>query len=363
MTNNNQQAFFALVRAGLWEKEARLLPYGDIDYAEVMRLAQEQAVVGLVAAGLEHVTDVKVPQVWALQFAGQAIQIEQRDNAMNSFIAVTVDEMRKAGIYTLLVKGQGIAQCYERPMWRTSGDIDFFLNNDDYQKAKAYLAPLSSNGEPERRYSKEIGFYINRWLVELHGTLHTGLSTRVDQAIDEVQKAVFYGDQVRSWDNGGTLVFLPGADEDVFLVFTHFIKHFYKEGGVTLRQLCDWCRLLYTYRESLNHELLESRIKKTGLMDEWRSFAAVAVEWLGMPVEAMPLYDSRLMVQGSRFAKKAVKIVAFILKDGEWRKWRDTLTVSQIFPWNTMKFAPGILLNVNWMKVKERLMVQGNSGS
>ena len=45
------------------------MPYGEVDYAEVMRLAQEQAVVGLVAAGLEHVTDVKVPQVWALQFA------------------------------------------------------------------------------------------------------------------------------------------------------------------------------------------------------------------------------------------------------------------------------------------------------
>ena len=54
MINNNQQAFFALVRAGLWEKEVRLLPYGDIDYAEVMRLSQEQAVVGLVAATSFH---------------------------------------------------------------------------------------------------------------------------------------------------------------------------------------------------------------------------------------------------------------------------------------------------------------------
>ena len=44
--DNNQQAFFALVRAGLWEKDVRLLPYGEVDYAAVMRLAQEQAVVG-----------------------------------------------------------------------------------------------------------------------------------------------------------------------------------------------------------------------------------------------------------------------------------------------------------------------------
>ena len=91
------------------------MPYGEVDYAEVMRLAQEQAVVGLVTAGLEHVTDVKVPQVWALQFAGQTIQLEQRNKAMNQFIADLISKMREADIYTLLVKGQGIAQCYERP--------------------------------------------------------------------------------------------------------------------------------------------------------------------------------------------------------------------------------------------------------
>lgn len=53
--------------------------------------------------------------------------------------------------------------------------------------------------------------------------------------------------------------------------------------------------------------------------------------------------------------KKAERIVEFILKGGKWRKWRDTMTVAQIFPWNTVKFSPGILLGVTWMKVKERL--------
>jgi len=144
MNSNNQQAFFALVRAGLWEKDVQLLPYGEVDYSEIMRLAQQQAIVGLVAAGLEHVAEVKVPQAWALQFAGQTIQLEQRNVAMNQLIADLVAKMRNANIYTLLVKGQGIAQSYERPQWRASGDIDFFLSEDNYQKAKAYLASLSS---------------------------------------------------------------------------------------------------------------------------------------------------------------------------------------------------------------------------
>ena len=49
------------MRAGLWEKEARLSQFGEVDYEEIMGLAEEQSVDGLVTAGLEHVTDVKVP--------------------------------------------------------------------------------------------------------------------------------------------------------------------------------------------------------------------------------------------------------------------------------------------------------------
>ena len=350
MINNNQQAFWALVRAGLWEKEVRLLPYGEVDYAEVMRLAQEQAVVGLVAAGLEHVTDVKVPQVWALQFAGQTIQLEQRNKAMNQFIAGLIAKMREADIYTLLVKGQGIAQCYERPQWRASGDVDLLLSEDNYEEAKSLLLPLSSGNKPECNYSKELGYYIDSWSVELHGTQRTGLSSRVDTEIDAVQRDLFYGGKVRSWNNGGTTVFLPAVDEDVFIIFTHFIKHFYKEGGVTVRQLCDWCRLLWTYKDSIDSKLLERRIKRAGLKSEWKAFGMLSVDFLGMPMEAVPLYS-----KDEKWSRKAEKIVDFILKGGEWHKFEDTYRVGLIFPLSVLSFAPGILLNVNWMKVKERL--------
>lgn len=276
--------------------------------------------------------------------------IEQQNKAMNQFIEKLVEGMIVSGIYTLLVKGQGIAQCYERPLWRTSGDVDFFLSNDNYEKAKRFLLPLSSGNKPERLYSKEMGMSIDPWYVEVHGTLRTGLSTRIDKAIDSVQRDVFFGGSVRSWANGNTQVFLPAPDNDVFFVFTHFIKHFYKEGGVTIRQLCDWCRLLWTYKDSLNWELLESRIRKAGLMPEWKAFASLAVDYLGMPVKAMPLYSPN-----KKWKKKADKIVEFILKGGEWQIINDTIAVGKIFPLSTVQFLPGILLSVNWLKIKERI--------
>ena len=51
--------FFSLIQAGLWEKEVRLSTYGEIDFEVLLQLAEEQSVVGFVAAGIEHVTDMK----------------------------------------------------------------------------------------------------------------------------------------------------------------------------------------------------------------------------------------------------------------------------------------------------------------
>lgn len=347
MKNKNNDAFLDLVKAGLWEKDVRLEQYGKIDFEEIYQLAGEQSVVGLVTAGFEYIQDVKAPQEIVLQCIGESLQLEQTNKAMNQFIEKLVGHMREAGIYTLLVKGQGVAQCYEKPFWRVSGDVDLLLSDSNYSKARDFLLPLSTDNKPDERYSKHLGMNIDQWYVEIHGTLRTGLSGKIDKEVDAVQKDVFFGGQVRSWNNGKTQIFLPSPDNDVFFVFTHFIKHFYKE-GMNLRQICDWCRLLWSFKDSLDHGLLEKRIRKAGLMSEWKAFAALAVDYLGLPEEAIPLYDSKSKVQGTRVLKH-------ILKGKPYSKVRDTWAIAKIFPWHTCKFLPAIFLNVNGLKIKERL--------
>lgn len=315
--NNNQQAFLALVRAGLWEKDACFLPYGDVDYNEVYRLAKEQTVVGLIAAGLEHVLDTTVPKEVALEFAGEALQLEQRNIKMNSVIGTLIVKMRRAGIYTLLVKGQGIAQCYERPMWRACGDIDFFLTKTNYDKAKEFLQTLASETGPEYNDILHKAYVIESWEVEIHGTLHSKLSRRIDRTLDDIQNTVFYGGAVRSWMNGSVQVFQLGVDEDIVYIFTHILQHFF-DSGIGLRQICDWCRLLWTYRDKINRELLEQRLRKMGICSEWKTFAYIAVTTMGIPTEAMPFYSA-----SNKWRKKADKVLAFIMETGNMGHNRD----------------------------------------
>ena len=365
-SDNNIAAFFALLRAGLWEKEVRLAPYGEIDFSAVLDLAEEQSVVGLLAAGIEHVVDGKPQKKDVLQFIGRTVQLEQRNQAMNYFIGVIVEKMREAGIYTVLVKGQGVAQCYERPLWRACGDVDFFLDDENYERAKGFLKPLAASVEDEYVSEKHLGMTIDPWVVELHGRLYSGLSARIERELDAVQRETFEDGKVRIWKDGETEVPLLAVENDVFYVFTHILQHFYK-GGIGLRQICDWCRLLWTYRSEIDVEKLEGRLRRAGLMTAWKAFCALAVFYLGLPftVDGLLLDGEKEL---ERYRQKAERIMEFVLMSGNFghnrdhsyfekypylvrkcvsfgRRVGDLARHARIFPLNSLRFFPAMLVN------------------
>ena len=371
MSRKNTKVFLELVRAGLWSDinnnvNANHSLVESVDWNGVYRLAEEQSVVGLVTDGIDHfkiqVSGFKIPQEWALQFVGQTLQIEQRNKAMNQFVARLVADMRKAGIYTLVVKGQAVAQCYERPLWRACGDVDFFLSDDNYEKAKAFLIPMASDVETEYVGAKHLGMTIDGWVVELHGSLRVGLPYRINRELDGIYTDTFNNGSVRSWDSNGIQIFTLSKENDIVYVFVHFFNHFYKE-GVGLRQICDWCRLMWTYRDEIDVKKIEGRIKRMRLVSEWKAFYALASKYLGMPD-----IDSGFMCHDSRFDKKADKIMEFILKAGNMghnrdmshfskqpylirkcvsmgRRIGDLINHARIFPLNSLRFFPSIMWN------------------
>ena len=357
--DKNIRALFELIKAGLWgngNPEIRI--DGTTDWQEVYQLAQDQSVQGLVLQGIdwfkvlrkaqaqaEQGSKFNIPQVLLLQWIGKVQVIEQRNKEMNAFIAELIEKLRKNDIYALLVKGQGIAQCYEKPLWRCSGDVDLLLSADNYEKAKDVLMPLASEAETESQGFKHLGMTIDGWVVELHGSLRVGLPQRINRVLDDIQEDTFYRGNVRSWLNGQTQIFMLGKENDIVYVFVHFFNHFYKE-GVGLRQICDWCRLMWTYRDEIDVKKIEGCIQEMGLVSEWKAFYNL----------------------DSRFDKKADRIMEFILKSGNMghnrdmshfskypylirkcvsmgRRIGDLINHARIFPLDSLRFFPRIMFN------------------
>lgn len=360
--SKDERAFFALLRAGLWEQPVSLAPFAPLDFDALFRLAKEQSVIGLIAAGFEQVSDIELDEDDVVPFMHKVLHQESRNEAMDAFVARIVTQLSDAGIQVVLVKGQGVAQCYVRPLWRSSGDVDLFFNEDEYEKAKAFLLPLSVSSEEENTVVKHLGIIIDSWLVELHGTLHCNLSEKMDRMIDSVQKDTFKNGGVRVWKNDGTDVYLPSADNDVIFIFTHYLKHFFK-GGIGLRQIADWCRLIYTYYDAIDECLLQERLAAMGMLSEWKAFAAYAVDNLGMPKCFMPLYDC-----SAKWSRKARRISSFIMEVGNfghnrdvsyydkypflvrktisfWRRTADAFLYLMIFPLDSVRFYVRTLFN------------------
>lgn len=109
--------------------------------------------------------------------------------------------------------------------------------------------------------------------------------------------------------------------------------------------------------------LLESRLRKMGLMTEWKAFGAFAVDYLGMPSEAMPFYSAC-----DKWKRKANQLCEFILEVGNFghnrdmtyydskpylirktislgRRCGDLIHHARIFPLDSLRFFPNIMFN------------------
>ena len=391
--SNNQKVFFELLRTGLWGdlkfkvESLKLKDFQSLDWNEVYQLAREQSVQGLVLQGIEWFKnhnlnvletsgtseraradlDLNIPQILLLQWIGEVQVIEQQNMEMNAFVAELIEKLRENDADALLVKGQGVAQCYEKPLWRACGDVDIFLSDENYEKAKAFLNPLASSVEKEYVCEKHLGMTINGWVVELHGSLRVGLPNKINRVLDDIKTDTFNRGNMRLWMNGQTEVFLLGKENDIVYVFVHFLNHFYKE-GVGLRQICDWCRLMWMYRNEIDVKKIEERIKRMGLVSEWKAFGALAIEYLGFPKDSMPLLDVRSKKEDVRWRKKVDRIMEFILKSGNMghnrdmshfskypylirkcvsmgRRIGDLITHARIFPLDSLRFFPRIMWN------------------
>ncbi len=120
---------------------------------------------------------------------------------------------------------------------------------------------------------------------------------------------------------------------------------------------------MWVYKGRIDVVLLENRLRAMGLVSEWKAFAAYTADYLGMPQEALPVYENAV-----KWHRKADWIQSFILKtenfghnhdSGYLRKYPylirkvcslgiricDIAHHMRIFPWDSMRFFPMIVIN------------------
>ena len=306
----SELAFLELLTAGLWGREVReeMLRDSDVDWERVVELARQQTVVGIVGEAMSQLPRGVTPRPLYLQVLKEVMEIEEENKRMNTLIPILFRTLDQLGVQSWLLKGQGVAQCYENPFRRTSGDIDvFFPIDSEYEKAREdflrHLKPEDVHNDNHQ--TKTLEFEYKGIYIELHGQILPEVNGRCSRNFATFQEEC----QI---ENGKTwnVATLPPPRFDAVFIFMHMVRHYFG-GGIGLRQVSDWMRYVHAHHKDIQEEQLKEDLQKTGLFKLWQAFGCMAVESLGCPSDSMFFYSSSFTKQGRRLLK-------YILESGNF---------------------------------------------
>ena len=295
--NRAQTQFLELLRGGLWgvAPDPDNFKPDSIDWQAVLRIAQEQTMVVVVADGIELLPRELWPSKEAMmKLAMMRLKTEQAHRLLNSTLAQIVNALEAEGVHSVLLKGQGIARNYRRPESRACGDIDLYTGLGGYHKAFEIIEALHE-GKPHKEAAEcthHLHTSLNGVEVEIHRQASFLHGRRMDANFQKWTKDSlddrFGTGSLEVWDNAGAPVALAPATFNAFFILHHAVRHMTTE-GVGFRQICDWVMLLHKYHAQIDRELLARKLKELRMERIWAEFGRMAVNYLGLPADELPL--------------------------------------------------------------------------
>lgn len=305
----------ALLRSALWSRPVEGLTETP-DWNKVLTLAKEQTVLGLVSDAIGRMPENLRPSADAMhRLRFHVMRTCQAHAMLNRKLARTVDLLRSHDIHPVLFKGQGLALEYPDPMLRQCGDIDLYVGPDDYLKAcRTVLEAYGSDGH-ESESAKHMHIDSDGVTIELHRIAENLPGPFADRRYQKWTRMNLEHREQRHVDIGGTSVDLPPVDFNVVYVMNHAWHHF-MNGGVGLRQFCDWTMFVHNHHKEMDIKQIESDLKSFGLWKAWHLFSSIAVRHLGLPAEECPFYDGR-------YEAKADRVLEVIWMEGNFGKYAE----------------------------------------
>lgn len=289
--NTKESLFLDLVRSSMWgtheDYHGQTLTHDQ--YHELMQLAQEQAVVGLVSQGLMD-AGIKLEREDALSMFVMQQSIRKQNAKMDEAVVELCQIMANEGMRIFVFKGQSVGALYPDHALRQSGDIDFYCHHEDWEKAVRYFREKEGLHLNDLNSSKDVCFHRKGVTYEMHN-----------------QITLFnYPDHSKYWRKTVMPEILEHAysvkvnEKDIptlaptynaLFIFIHIFQHLIAD-GIALRQFCDWARVLSVQHNEIDVDILERHLKGLGLQKAYSGLGAMLTEYLGLEESLFPFVIS-----------------------------------------------------------------------
>ncbi|MGI6223214.1 MAG: nucleotidyltransferase family protein [Prevotella sp.] len=270
-----------------------------------MKTARKQTVGGVLCSGLMH-HNVKLNKYDAAKLLLLLRKLENENHKINTELASLVALLNDKGIKYVVVKGQTIACRYPYPDTRAPGDIDFYCDSENFERARQVLVEeWNVEFEEEDNESEQhLAFTHNDVIFEMHFCLYKFASKRLQKLFNEKI-------------DGAEPLFVMVAETQVPVLppslniaytFLHLWHHMV-EIGVGLRQFCDLEVLLVELADSGNQDEVRKLCEFLDELKFTKAFQAVEyvlVDKMGLSSDKLPI---PLAKNSKRYEKDILDIV------------------------------------------------------
>lgn len=223
----------------------------EADWKELYRIAQKQALLGVLFHGIHRLPKELAPeQKLLMQWMVMAEMIRKQNIRLFQDSVKVCQNFENEGFANCILKGQGNALLYPDPYMRTPGDIDIYLSGGR-RKIMKYVDQVCPN--QVMRYH-HVDFPVMKTAIEVHFTpsymffpIH---NSRMQKWFKEVM-----GEQCNhrvSLPDGYGEIHVPQVSFNVIYILSHLHRHIFTE-GIGLRQLLDYYFVLVKWHTDLTN--------------------------------------------------------------------------------------------------------------
>ena len=240
--------------AGEAREALRSLP--EDGWEDLVHLAGEQTVTGLLAGAFSILGETPgLPADLSGKLIVESVRIERRSQTVATEANALLRALEERGLHPVLMKGPSVAAYYPHPEWRTSGDVDLYLPEGEYDRAVDWFREHRFPGKaaPDGSWffrAKPAGIDLHRHYYDLH--------------VPEDK-----------------LPPVPSERGTLLLLTAHILKHAMGP-GIGLRQLCDLAMAWKALQGAVDPETLRQDFDRAGIGAWSRVLAAFLRERLGV---------------------------------------------------------------------------------
>lgn len=262
------QNLFKLLQIAL-NTDEKIIEIKDIDWEEYFTFLRRQAIVGVGYDGVEKLSKhgVKPPFELLMNWIALVEQVEGKNKILNQKCHEMQEVFHEGGFRSCILKGQGNALMYPKPLRRQSGDIDIWVDGN----IKDIVEFLYSKYGRDSLY---VGYH--------HGELHIWDDVEVEvhwrpswksSPLHNYRMQRWFETQAeRQFNNELNMIGLcvPTKDFNVVFQMQHMYLHLLQE-GLGLRQVIDYYYVLKS-KEACDLTELQNTLK---YLDLWKFASAL----------------------------------------------------------------------------------------